>query len=163
MGEKVLEYQPDPGLCARKVWERQKEQDRLAKVDRQKRFAERGGVVLEFKEATGDNGDAPRFIPQHWVCGREDGELVDPPEITGSHQAIHFIASIDDIVSKDKGIEEWQGALPGHPVLADKKDWATPAWINFREEAIQEAKKAHEIKIHQSDALPADRAAVQQS
>ena len=118
----------------------------------------RAPKVLEWKTLPSNNGDEPQKIPYRWLCGRDKhGEPTNPD---GVEESVQFIPAIKDKATQSQ--YEWQGALRDHPIVADQRDWEMSEWLNFKEEAMQEAKNANETQICESDALPADGAAVQQ-
>ncbi|MBN2585495.1 hypothetical protein JXA59_02500 [Patescibacteria group bacterium] len=139
MGREAPEYWSDPKHTAEIVCLRQMVEENLEPFERAKHFSELGGIVIESREISGNNGNQPTTQPYHWLCGmdRKTGMVVDPPDITQRDHPIHFIDSDAKL----------HGALGGHPLVADVDDWATPAWINFRAEAIAAAKPADQVEI----------------
>ena len=111
-------------------WIQERKADRQADLDRRQRFGILGGEVLD----RSDQG-----VPERWVCGKENGNLVDPPEIDDSQVIIHFIATLEQAKVKGSQMPEWQGALAHHPAVSDRPDWIMPPPIDYAEIAKIEA------------------------
>ena len=119
--------------------------------------------MLEYKTLPSNNGNQPKQIPYRWLCGRDrHGNQVNPSE-TKKLESIQYIAAVRDKVTNQQN--EWQGALPDHPAVADAPSWASPPLlVDLSLEAIEariaqyialtEDKSARETQICESESMP---------